>query len=134
MTGLRGRWETLATTPLTICDTGHNSHGIKYVVEQLRSLLQSPKDKGQVPTLHIVFGMVSDKDVDVVREMLHRLQTDFPGRVIIYPCQAKTKRAIAAPMSVEEAVRAAQKAATDRDIIFIGGSNYVVGEALPLFN
>lgn len=134
MTGLRGRWETLATMPLTICDTGHNSHGIKYVVEQLRSLLQSPKDEDHIPTLHIVFGMVSDKDVEVVREMLHKLKADFPGRVIIYPCQAKTKRAIAAPMSVEEAVRAAQEAATDRDIIFIGGSNYVVGEALPLFN
>lgn len=134
MTGLRGRWETLATMPLTICDTGHNSHGIKYVVEQLRSLLQSPKDEDHIPTLHIVFGMVSDKDVEVVREMLHKLKADFPGRVIMYPCQAKTKRAIAAPMSVEEAVRAAQKAATDRDIIFIGGSNYVVGEALPLFN
>ena len=81
----------------------------------------------------MVFGMVSDKDIDAVRALLQSLKDAFPGRVTIYPCQAKTKRALSAPMSVEQAVRAAQKAATDKDIIFIGGSNYVVGEALTLF-
>ena len=133
LTGLRGRWETLATAPLTICDTGHNSHGIRYVVEQLKQLLNNTKQPLNNSALFMVFGMVSDKDIDAVRALLQSLKDAFPGRVTIYPCQAKTKRALSAPMSVEQAVRAAQKAATDKDIIFIGGSNYVVGEALTLF-
>lgn len=131
LTGLRGRWETLSTQPLTICDTGHNSHGIKYVVEQLQSLMNEEEHIDS--TLHIVFGMVNDKDIDVVRHMLNDLREHLNGRVVIYPAQAKTKRAIPAPMSVEEAIRTAQKNATNKDVIFIGGSNYVVGEALPLY-
>lgn len=134
LTGLRGRWETLCEKPLTICDTGHNSHGIKYVAEQLQqyqiSNLQSQ--------IHIVFGMVSDKDVDVVLKLM-------PKDAHYYFTQAKTHRAIPAKdlaqlfgsgevfSDVPSAVRAAQKNATDKDIIFIGGSNYVVGEALTLF-
>ncbi len=132
LTGLRGRWETLCEKPLTICDTGHNSHGIKYVAEQL-STLHNPHS-----ALHIVFGMVSDKDVDVVLKLL-------PKDAHYYFTQAQTHRAIPAEElqakfgkgralpTVEAAVRAAQKEATDKDIIFIGGSNYVVGEALTLF-
>ena len=134
LTGLRGRWETLCEKPLTICDTGHNSHGIKYVAEQLQqyqiSNLQSQ--------IHIVFGMVNDKDVDVVLKLM-------PKDAHYYFTQAQTHRAIPAKdlaqlfgsgdvfSDVSSAVRAAQKNATDKDIIFIGGSNYVVGEALTLF-
>lgn len=134
LTGLRGRWETLCEKPLTICDTGHNSHGIKYVAEQLQqyqiSNLQSQ--------MHIVFGMVNDKDVDVVLKLM-------PKDAHYYFTQAQTHRAIPAKdlaqlfgsgdvfSDVPSAVRAAQKNATDKDIIFIGGSNYVVGEALTLF-
>ena len=134
LTGLRGRWETLCEKPLTICDTGHNSHGIKYVAEQLQqyqiSNLQSQ--------IHIVFGMVNDKDVDVVLKLM-------PKDAHYYFTQAQTHRAIPAKdlaqlfgsgdvfYNVPSAVRAAQKNATDKDIIFIGGSNYVVGEALTLF-
>lgn len=137
LTGLRGRWETLATKPTIICDTGHNSHGIKYVVEQLRS----EKCKMQNAKLRMVFGMVNDKDVDVVLNLL-------PKDAEYYFTQAKTTRAIPAAelqgmapwlqgrayASVSEAVEAAQKDATQEDLIFIGGSNYVVGEALQLFN
>ena len=134
LTGLRGRWETLCEKPLTLCDTGHNSHGMKYVAEQLQqyqiSNLQSQ--------IHIVFGMVNDKDVDVVLKLL-------PKDAHYYFTQAQTHRAIPAKdlvqlfgageafSDVPSAVRAAQKNATDKDIIFIGGSNYVVGEALTLF-
>ena len=121
LTGLRGRWETLATKPLTLCDTGHNSHGLRYVFEQLEGLHRSHGG-----TLRIVFGMVKDKDIDVVRRLM-------PKDAVYYFCQARTSRAIPADMTVEEAVRKAQKEASDEDIIFIGGSNYVVGEALPLF-
>lgn len=136
LTGLRGRWETLATNPTVICDTGHNSHGIKYVVEQL----QNAKCKMPNAKLRMVFGMVNDKDVDVVLKLL-------PTDAVYYFTQAKTSRAIPAAelqsmaswltgkayLSVEVAVQSAQKDATQEDIIFIGGSNYVVGEALPFF-
>ena len=62
MTGLRGRWEVLQEQPLTICDTGHNSHGIQYVARQLKELTN--------PQVWIVFGMVNDKDTDVVMRLL----------------------------------------------------------------
>ena len=130
LTGLRGRWETLSQKPLTICDTGHNSHGIRYVVRQLSDLLTARPDA----QLYYVWGMVQDKDYDVVSRMLDDFSAAFPNRVHFLFCQAHTKRAIPAPLSVEEAVLQAQKEATDKDIIFIGGSNYVVGEALTLFN
>lgn len=134
LTGLRGRWETLCEKPLTLCDTGHNSHGIKYVAEQLQQY-QIFNIQSQ---MHIVFGMVNDKDVDVVLKLL-------PKDAHYYFTQAQTHRAIPAKdlvqlfgageafSDVPSAVRAAQKNATDKDIIFIGGSNYVVGEALTLF-
>lgn len=136
MTGLRGRWEVLSQKPLTICDTGHNSHGLRYVAEQLALYRQQGK------RLHIVFGMVDDKDVEVVMNLL-------PKDAAYYFTQAATHRAIPAERmrqlwlqhggeaassmvfpSVETAVRAAQAHAAATDIIFIGGSNYVVGEAL----
>ena len=143
LTGLRGRWEILSEKPLTICDTGHNSHGIRYVVEQLKQF-QISNFKSQI---HIVFGMVNDKDIDVVLSLL-------PKDARYYFTQAQTHRAIPAEelaakfvekrdaihsvstmvfQTVVSAVRAAQKEATEEDMIFIGGSNYVVGEALTLF-
>ena len=88
--------------------------------------------------MHIVLGMVNDKDVDVVLKLL-------PQSAQYYFTQAQTHRAIPATelqakfgagrafSTVKEAIQAAQKNATDEDIIFIGGSNYVVGEALTLF-
>ncbi len=133
LTGLRGRWEVLSQTPLTICDTGHNSHGIRTYVEQLKELSKGDRH------LRIVFGMVSDKDVDTVMELL-------PRSAYYYWCEAQTKRAIPADEMcrkglthgligmaygpVEVAVHAAQKDAGPEDVLFIGGSNYVVGEAI----
>ena len=156
LTGLRGRWEILSSRPLTICDTGHNSHGLRYVAEQLKRLQEEKCQLSNINCqLRIVFGMVDDKDVDVVMSFL-------PRNAVYYFTQAKTHRAIPAAKlhqmwqqelekyqlsnnrfvrirtvnyqfaSVESAVRQAQKEATDEDIIFIGGSNYVVGEALSL--
>lgn len=144
LTGLRGRWEQLSERPLTICDTGHNAHGIRTYVEQLKAL-HAAKSGGynasQTPNsyLRIVFGMVDDKDVDEVLKLL-------PAEARYYWTQAATHRAIPAEDmrmkglangligtaygTVEMAIRAAQNDATDEDIIFIGGSNYVVGEAI----
>ncbi len=139
LTGLRGRWEILAQQPLTICDTGHNSHGIKYVVEQLN--VESRKLKVESRgTLRIVLGMVNDKDIDDVLALL-------PENAVYYFTQPNTQRAMAAEellarwkkmgrshaiaiANAKEAVSIAQKEATTEDIIFIGGSNYLVGEVL----
>ena len=148
LTGLRGRWEVLSQNPLTICDTGHNGHGLRYVAEQLNSLISSPLQGGvRGATLHIILGMVNDKDIDTVLALL-------PTEAVYYFTQPATSRAlpaeellrrwqqlhsiantqspIAAYSTVREALEAAQEAATAEDIIFIGGSNYVVGEVLSV--
>ena len=157
LTGLRGRWETLSYSPLTICDTGHNSHGIRYVADQLRSLLSSPSllplkgrmggvsspsEGGPRGALHIVLGMVGDKDIDVVLSTLPEEATYYftqPATSRAFPAQAlQTKWHTIHPnhtanqhfASVADALAAAQKEAFSEDIIFIGGSNYVVGEVL----
>lgn len=137
MTGLRGRWEVIGNAPLTICDTGHNSHGIRYVAEQLKQLMIA----NPIAKLHIVFGMVNDKDVEVVLDLL-------PHTAIYYFTQAQTHRAIPADElakmagnhalmgipypTVADAIKNARQNAEHDDVIFIGGSNYIVGEALNL--
>lgn len=149
LTGLRGRWEVLSQNPLTICDTGHNGHGIRYVAEQLSSLIASSPNSLSPHRLHIILGMVNDKDIDTVLGLL-------PTEAVYYFTQPATSRALPAeellrrwqqlhpiantqyPISafstVREALEAAQEAATADDIIFIGGSNYVVGEVLRLYS
>ena len=133
MTGLRGRWETLCKQPLTICDTGHNSHGIQYVARQLKELTN--------PHVWIVFGMVNDKDTDVVMRLLpqgERYQYVFT--------RPNTQRARSAEemlalwgkegLAIEdpvEAIRYAQQHASAEDAIFIGGSNYLVSDAISLY-
>jgi dihydrofolate synthase/folylpolyglutamate synthase len=134
MTGLRGRWETLAERPLTICDTGHNSHGLQYVARQLRELTN--------PNIWIVFGMVNDKDTDVVMRLLP--SNDKYHYIFTTP---STQRARSAQEMLalwgkdgiaincpEEAIRYAQTHAADEDAIFIGGSNYLVGNAISLYS
>lgn len=133
-TGLRGRWEVLSNQPLTIADTGHNVAGIEFVVTQLA---KTPHQK-----LHFVIGMVNDKDLTHVLELL-------PQQAEYYFTQANIARALPATelqklaenhnlsgnsfQTVEEAVKSAQFSAVANDVIFIGGSNFVVGEALVLF-
>lgn len=135
LTGLRGRWETLQLKPTVIADTGHNSGGFQYIAEQLK--VQTYK------TLRIVFGMVNDKDISGVLSLL-------PANAVYYFTQAAIERALPANelmkqaestgltgqayATVEQAVRAALYEAHPDDFVFIGGSNFVVGEALPYFS
>ena len=146
LTGLRGRWEVLSQSPLTICDTGHNGHGVRYVAEQLSSLIASSPNSLSPHCLHIILGMVNDKDIDTVLGLL-------PEEAVYYFTQPASARALPAEQLrkkwqslypdhtsnssfalVREALEAAQEAATADDIIFIGGSNYVVGEVLRLYS
>lgn len=130
-TGLAGRWQTIAKEPLTICDTGHNVGGMQYIASQLKS---TPHDR-----LHIVLGMADDKDVDGVLDML-------PKEACYYFTQAGVKRAMDAGKLMEkalakgmkgdafhtvpEAYREARKNARKKDLIFIGGSTFVVSDML----
>lgn len=130
-TGLRGRWEVLQKEPLTICDTGHNQGGMQLIAEQLKSM---PCD-----CLRIVMGMVNDKDIHAVLELL-------PQNAVYYFTQASVKRALEAAAFAEEAAKhqlrgtvhknvaeAYEKAVTDAsptDIIFIGGSTFIVADLL----
>lgn len=134
LTGLQGRWQQVHHTPTAICDTGHNIAGINYVVEQLSNQ--------NYDTLRIVIGMVNDKDVTAVLEVL-------PKNAQYYFTQAQIARALLATElmqqaanyqlignafpTVKEAVEAALIDASESDFVFIGGSNFIVGEALPCF-
>lgn len=135
LTGLMGRWQVVQQeNPKIICDTGHNVGGIKYVSEQLRT--------EKYNRLHIVIGMVNDKDISHVLELL-------PKDAIYYFTKASIARALnekelaikATAMelngntfdSVESGVKAALAEAKPDDLIFIGGSNFVVAEALVCF-
>ncbi len=132
MTGLRGRWQILGTGPLIICDTGHNAHGLKYVARQLGAM---PQNK------HIVFGMVADKDYHEVLRLM-------PPDARYYFTQPDSPRALKAAKLTAEAQSVGLKgqcyekladALTDalnnadkRDVVFVGGSNYLVGEFLAI--
>jgi dihydrofolate synthase / folylpolyglutamate synthase len=131
MTNIIGRWEILQEKPLIICDSAHNSHGLSYVKAALEKL--------PYKNLHIVFGMVSDKDP---KKML----AELPNNGIFYLCKANIPRGLeteklqiaAAELgllnntydSVEAAFTAAKKAAAEEDVIFVGGSIFVVAEVI----
>jgi dihydrofolate synthase / folylpolyglutamate synthase len=131
LTGLMGRWQTLSSHPLIICDTGHNEHGIKQVVKNINA---TPYKK-----LHMVIGMVKDKDITTVLSLL-------PKEATYYFCSPEIERAKAAAdlqleaaafnlkgeayTSVAEALANAKQQAKEEDLIFIGGSTFVVAEII----
>lgn len=130
-TALRGRWQKLGEAPLTVCDTGHNVHGIAYVAEQLR---QTPHRK-----LYCVMGFVRDKDLAHILPLLpreaHYLFTQAHTERALTAEELTAKAAIyglqgEAVADVQAAVARARELAAPEDMIFIGGSTYVVGEAL----
>ena len=130
-TSLLGRWQKLADAPLTICDTGHNPHGIAYVARQLR---ESKYEK-----LYCVVGFVKDKDLAHILPHLpreaHYLFTQAQSERSVSAQELAAKASIyglsgEAIETVPQAVERARELATEADMIFIGGSTYVVGEAL----
>lgn len=135
LTGLMGRWQTIETSPKVICDTGHNVGGISYIVEQLKH--ETYKH------LHIVIGMVNDKDISGVLSLL-------PKNAYYYFTQASVKRALPAEKMAQKAyaanlrgsyydnVQTALETAKDRadkdDLIFIGGSSFIVADLLTFYS
>lgn len=149
-TGFRGRWEKISDNPVTICDIGHNEHGLKYNFAQLERM----KSAGEFTHLIIVYGSVADKDVDAVIHLM-------PEDAVYVFTQAHGKRALPAEQAlnkykkfceesgremgevycVEDVVEARRKAESlaltimqdspdARPLIYIGGSTYVVSEAV----
>ena len=143
-TNFHGRWEKLSDNPYTICDIGHNEHGLKYNFAQLKKMM----DSGEFSKLFIVYGSVADKDVDAALRHL-------PEHAVMIFTQANSKRALSAEKikekymgfcsdanrkigelyttsSVSEAMTLAAKlsAAESVPFIYIGGSTYVVSEAI----
>jgi dihydrofolate synthase/folylpolyglutamate synthase len=130
-TGLLGRWQILNTSPLTICDTAHNKEGLNYVIKQLL--------EQEYNSLHIVLGVVNDKDLAEILPL-------FPKEATYYFCRPSIPRGLDAVdlmkvcseydlvgisySSVKEAYIDAEKNVSTNDLIFIGGSTFVVAEVL----
>ena len=130
-TSILGRWMTLGQSPLIICDTGHNIDGVKNIIEQIK--------KTSYNELHIVFGVVNDKSIDSILKQM-------PKKAQYYFCQAQIPRAMQVNLlfskaqehklrgncfkSVDDAFKKAKSVAKENDLIFIGGSTFVVAEIL----
>ncbi|UUW09613.1 bifunctional folylpolyglutamate synthase/dihydrofolate synthase [Flavobacterium plurextorum] len=131
-TGLLGRWQQLGENPKIICDTAHNKHGLTVVMNQIQ--------KETFEKLHIVLGVVNDKDLDSILPL-------FPQNAQYYFCRPDSSRGLATEIlqesakkynllgdkydSVEKAFLYAKKKAAKNDFIYAGGSTFVVAE-LPL--
>jgi dihydrofolate synthase/folylpolyglutamate synthase len=131
ITGLQGRWQTLGQNPLVICDTGHNMAGIQEVLQNIQA---TPHKH-----LHMVIGMLKDKDVISVLRLL-------PATATYYFCQPILERALPAAELAQQAEKfnlkgeifntvtlaldAARHHAGPDDLIFVGGSTFVVAEAI----
>jgi dihydrofolate synthase/folylpolyglutamate synthase len=131
-TGLQGRWQQLGENPKIICDTAHNKHGLAIVMNQIQ--------KEVYENLHIVLGVVNDKDLDSILPL-------FPKNAQYYFCRPDSSRGLPTEIlkeaaekygligekydSVEIAFQQAKKNASENDFIYVGGSTFVVAE-LPL--
>jgi dihydrofolate synthase / folylpolyglutamate synthase len=131
-TGIMGRWQKLSKEPLVICDTGHNEDGIRQVMENIR---RTPHEH-----LHFVLGIMNDKDIDGVLKLLPQNNATY------YFCSPDVPRGLDssilrqaalqkglngdAYLSVKIALEAAKQAARACDLVFVGGSTFVVAEVV----
>lgn len=130
-TGLLGRWQVLQDKPKVICDTGHNPDGLTPVMKQL--------SKEHYTNLHIVLGVVNDKDLDAILPL-------FPENAIYYFTKPDISRGLDETelqkkalkfklegkkyKSVKKGYKAALQQATDQDVVYVGGSTFVVAEII----
>lgn len=130
-TGLEGRWQTISEKPLIIADTGHNEDGIKNVIANLKTVEHAH--------LHFVFGTVNDKDVSKILELLPKEATYYFTKANLpralneeelFEQAQKIKLKGKTFPNVKTAIEAAKKAYKKNDLILIGGSTFVVGDAL----
>ena len=130
-TGLQGRWQQLGENPKIICDTAHNSDGLKIVLNQLKNETYD--------ILHIILGVVNDKNLEEILPL-------FPKDAIYYFCRPNIPRGLDVEIlkekaavfnlkgetyhSVSNAYQTALKNASPKDLIYVGGSTFVVAEIL----
>ncbi|WP_372745478.1 folylpolyglutamate synthase/dihydrofolate synthase family protein [Lutibacter sp.] len=130
-TGLLGRWQQINNNPKAICDTGHNKEGLFYVLKQLQ--------EEKYNKLHFVFGVVNDKDLSSILHL-------FPKEAEYYFCRPDIPRGLSeielqkqcsefnlngnCYQSVDEAYKTALKNASENDLVFVGGSTFVVAEVV----
>ncbi|MFT5754840.1 MAG: dihydrofolate synthase/folylpolyglutamate synthase [Flavobacterium sp.] len=130
-TGLLGRWQQIGENPTVICDTAHNAHGLEIVMKQIQ--------KQKFKQLHIVLGVVNDKDLDSILPL-------FPKKAFFYFCKLNISRGLEATSlkqtaesygligvvcnSVSEAYILARLEANEDDLIYVGGSTFVVAEII----
>ena len=134
LSGLRGRWETISTNPHIVCDTAHNPAGIAVVAHQL--------EEETYDHLYIIVGMSADKDIDTNLALLPSSacyyfcttasQRTLPAEELLQRAEAIGLRGRAYP-SVEEALREVVALANAGDLIFVGGSNFIVAELLKSY-
>lgn len=131
LTGLSGRWQKLNEKPLVICDTGHNEDGIKEVLKNIEATTHK--------NLHMVIGMVNDKEVTKVLALLPKTATYYFTKASIPRALNEIELATQAKAlglkgetfeTVKAAIDAAKKKAKTNDLIFVGGSTFVVADAL----
>lgn len=131
LTGLQGRWQVLEEKPLTIADTGHNEDGILQVLENIRNTKYNK--------LHFVFGAVNDKDITKILMLLPKdaeyyfVKASVPRALDeneLYALAQKVKLKGKVFSTVKDGIAAAKKSAKKTDMILIGGSTFVVGDAL----
>ncbi len=131
-TGIKGRWQVLSQNPLTICDTGHNEDGISAIIENIRL---TPHEK-----LHFVLGMMNDKELNDIMKLLPHKNTTY------YYCKPDVPRGLdvkilqkagekhgltgKAYVDVQSAMKEARQRAGAHDLIFVGGSTFVVAEII----
>ncbi|QKG79504.1 bifunctional folylpolyglutamate synthase/dihydrofolate synthase [Tenuifilum thalassicum] len=131
ITGLMGRWQKLSESPLIFCDTGHNEDGIRFVLKQISNY--------QFDKLHMVVGMVADKDIDKILSILPKdatyyfVQAQIPRALnheeLKIKAEAHNLKGLSYP-TVSEGLEAAISNALPSDFIFVGGSTFVVAEVV----
>ena len=149
-TGFRGRWEVLSQKPYVVCDIAHNPHGIIPVMEQLKRVFQEAlsvmrdnlSGNGASPRLFLVFGVMGDKDLESISDYLPREAYYFytaadspramnPDKLSQWMSDHGFKGEVT--RDVVSAVQDCLAQASENDVIYIGGSSYVVAEAIKLF-
>lgn len=134
LTDLKGRWQVLYQEPLTVCDTGHNEHGLKIILNQIEKIYTAGIVKGKK---HFILGFVKDKNVEEILQL-------FPKDANYYFCQANSPRSMTSEnlikiaesmnlsgysiLSVNDALKEVREIAQKEDFIYIGGSTFIVAE------
>ncbi|TCP22901.1 dihydrofolate synthase/folylpolyglutamate synthase [Tenacibaculum skagerrakense] len=130
-TGLRGRWEVLSEKPKVICDTAHNKEGLTYVLQQL--------EKENYDNLHVVLGVVSDKDLDEILPLFPKSATyyfskpNIPRGLSVEILKNKSKKYGLLGDSYDSVLSAYDEAvrnSSPADLVFVGGSTFTVAEVL----